>query len=73
MNEEFLYGIAALVLLMLPGLVARIRKHKRANSIFILSVIGLAACAVSVLGGLIIWVFALIWAASNLGAGKNQA
>ena len=61
-QEGILYGLAALLILCAPGLIARVKKSPRVNSIFILSVAGLGCAAFSPVIGGAIWLGSLIWA-----------
>lgn len=71
MPEEFLYGILGLMLLFIPGLVARVRKHHNTNSIFLLSIVGIVVAFFSFPAGAAVWAGALIWAFTNPPAKKD--
>lgn len=69
--EGITYGIIALMLALIPALVARVKKHHNTNSIFLLTVVAIAAAAFAPAAGAVIWLAALIWAFSN-PAGKKE-
>lgn len=65
METNFYHGIIALMVLLLPALIASARKHHNQNPIFLVSIIGAAIAVAVPLAGGAIWLFSLVWAFTN--------